>query len=590
MRYFLYVLSVAVLLLALQAKAQGDRADLGRQLLAAVKQADIVTVKSLLDAGADIEVRDVRPNQGETPLHHAARTGNVEIAKLLVSRGAKLNGAAHGGFVPLHVAAGLNRRAMADYLLQAGADPNAQDEIGTPLHAATIQGHAQIVKLLLEKGADPNARNRIGEAPLHKISYIYIYSPSHTELISHLVRAGADLFIRDQNGVTTASRAVSRREEAALVLIENSERLRQDNADSREFADSLVLHNYMRALQILLSYGVKLDDSAAITAARWGTLEMATFVIGRGAGVHAMDNEGRTPLFIAVWGHHVALIDWLIDRGANINGQDKNGVTPIMVAVSSSGGHAKNNGENDGELIRMLVKRGASLTMRDKSGRAPLDVAAEFSYSLKGDQVRWLVALGAQVNAADENGVTALHRARHPAVAKALLEAGANPHAHDRAGHPPVFAMVKQVYADALVKLLVEHNINLKDRAHDGSTFLHHASAGQAFYLLDMVLTAQDGGVDVKMNDGRTPLHWAAAVGNGPAIHKLLSHGADVNAASKSGDTALHYIARSRSSWRGVDALVKAGGRVDTTNAAGETPIGIAQRNKNQSLIKALGH
>ncbi|HEV7802355.1 MAG TPA: ankyrin repeat domain-containing protein [Burkholderiales bacterium] len=180
-----------------------EKAELDRGLLDAVKKVNIARVRELLEAGADIETRDQRPNEGETPLHHAARTGNVELAKLLVAKGANINVAGPSGFVPLHVAAGLNRRAMAEYLLAAGANPNAMEVVGTPLHVATLQGHAAMVSLLLAKGADPNARRpRDGYTPLHVLSQIGQYYAAHGEIIETLVRSGAEINAKSTDGRT----------------------------------------------------------------------------------------------------------------------------------------------------------------------------------------------------------------------------------------------------------------------------------------------------------------------------------------------------------------------------------------------------
>ena len=67
-------------------------------------------------------------HSGETPLHVAARKGHVEIAKLLLERGADPNIGDIYGWAPLHEAAQWGRTEVARLLLKRGANPNAKDK------------------------------------------------------------------------------------------------------------------------------------------------------------------------------------------------------------------------------------------------------------------------------------------------------------------------------------------------------------------------------------------------------------------------------------------------------------------------------
>ena len=104
-------------------------------LVWAAQRGDMDDVRYYLDAGADPNARDVSLGIFETPLHHAAV---------------------------------MDWRNMAELLIEKGADVNAKDDWleQTPLHRAAEKGHNEIAELLIDKGADVNAQDEDGKTPL----------------------------------------------------------------------------------------------------------------------------------------------------------------------------------------------------------------------------------------------------------------------------------------------------------------------------------------------------------------------------------------------------------------------------------------
>ena len=91
-------------------------------------------------------------------------------------------------------------------LLQAGADPNAEDNSGwTPLHWAARNGYVGIVTALLENGANLEAKDELyGRTPLHLATY-----KGHAEVVEKLLAAGADMYAIDNTGTTMLDRVLS---------------------------------------------------------------------------------------------------------------------------------------------------------------------------------------------------------------------------------------------------------------------------------------------------------------------------------------------------------------------------------------------
>lgn len=108
--------------------------------------------KLLLDRGADIDA--VSKNKFvATPLQGAIVMERIDLARLFLDRGAKVNPRGEGGASPLHEAAGNGRIELAKLLLKRGADVNAKDDEGkTPLTIALESKHADIAELLKQHG------------------------------------------------------------------------------------------------------------------------------------------------------------------------------------------------------------------------------------------------------------------------------------------------------------------------------------------------------------------------------------------------------------------------------------------------------
>jgi len=112
------------------------------RLFRAASIGSMAYVKEILDLGADVNI----PNsQNITPLHKAVSAARVEVADLLLARGAKLD---------VYSAAGMGDVKHLEELLAGGAKPVCP---WTPLHCAAMMGKLETAKILLDKGADVNA-------------------------------------------------------------------------------------------------------------------------------------------------------------------------------------------------------------------------------------------------------------------------------------------------------------------------------------------------------------------------------------------------------------------------------------------------
>lgn len=134
-------------------------------LLDAAKKGNLARVQRLVTT-ENINCRDAQ-GRNSTPLHLAAGYNNVEVAEFLLENGADVNAQDKGGLIPLHNASSYGHLDIAALLIKHNTVVNATDKWGfTPLHEAAQKGRTQLCALLLAHGADPFLKNQEGQAPV----------------------------------------------------------------------------------------------------------------------------------------------------------------------------------------------------------------------------------------------------------------------------------------------------------------------------------------------------------------------------------------------------------------------------------------
>ena len=108
--------------------------------------------------------------RGDSALLDAAKKGNLtRVQKLLTPENINCRDSQGRNSTPLHLAAGYNNLEVAEFLLENGADVNAQDKGGLiPLHNASSYGHLDIAALLIRYNTVVNATDKWGFTPLHE--------------------------------------------------------------------------------------------------------------------------------------------------------------------------------------------------------------------------------------------------------------------------------------------------------------------------------------------------------------------------------------------------------------------------------------
>ena len=161
-------------------------------MIQAVKNQDIATARALVEAGADVNVRQL---DGATALHWAVHWEDREAAALLIGAGANVDIANDLGITPLLMACTNGNAVIVETLLEAGANPRDALASGeTALMLAARAGTVRAVAGLLARGADANAT----EGTRGQTALMWAVANKHPAVTKVLLDHGTNISARSQ--------------------------------------------------------------------------------------------------------------------------------------------------------------------------------------------------------------------------------------------------------------------------------------------------------------------------------------------------------------------------------------------------------
>jgi ankyrin repeat protein len=369
----------------------------------AVYHDDLSTTTLLLNAGASAKAAN---RYGVTPLSLACTNGNTEIAELLLKAGADPNTTLRGGETALMTAARTGRTGPVQALLARGAKVDGRDRKGqTALMWAAAEGHADVVQLLLKAGADFRTPLPSGFTPLH-----FAARDGQIDVVRVLIKAGADV-----NEAMRPTKPAPRGPKAGFTPL------------------TLAVENgHFELAMALVDAGADPNDQRA----GFGALHMLSWVRKPSRGD---DEEGNPPPggsgkltsldFVKAMVAHGAKVNLPMAKGVSNRGVlNRPGATPFLAAASTA----------DVPLLQKLVECGADPKLTNAQGTTPLLAAAGVGVGAPEEApgtepevletITLLLKLGADVNAVDKKGETAMHGAayrNHPKAVQLLADKGA---------------------------------------------------------------------------------------------------------------------------------------------------------------------
>jgi ankyrin repeat protein len=411
----------------------------------AASKGDLAMATQLLNAGANL--RAVTRIDQVTPLFGGATSGNVAMIAILVKAGADVNIADAKGTTPLMLAAASGNAESVRVLLEHNADPNAKDQAWgeTALMYAAALNRAATIKELIQHGADVNVTAKV--VRLDKA----LSGPDDAAQ-----RAAAEAAAQKANAAPATADAAQKKPAAPPA----AEAAKKRAQTGRQRGPSVMggftaLHfaareGAMDAALALVEGGANVNEPSAsdqITAMTLavtnGHLDLGKYLLDHGSDPKLVNSDGTSALFATIdakWVNkswypqpsvdqekitYLELMSDLLEHGADPNQQSSRGLwyRKGYGGGDTAGGTAfwRAAEANDITAMKLLVKAGADPNLVSKNGVSPLMMAAGLGYGHQTTvtvpdarlaSIKYLVEeCGADANAKDETGYTALHGA-----------------------------------------------------------------------------------------------------------------------------------------------------------------------------------
>jgi len=479
-------------------------------------------VLTLLNKGANPNVPDT---EGNTPLHHAARSAGAAIATLLCDAGAALDVCNSEGNTPLALACQLGNWPLVQFLLERSASTEPTDGTSALVAAASAETDDPTgIQLLLSHQAKVDACDEQQRSALHLAA-----AAGHVEMVKVLLAAGAKLDLRDRAGRTAWLEAAA--------------------------------YAHLETLQCLLEYA---------------------------PNIHALDHEGNNAMLLVCCAEtvNVNVVQWLLDLGINAKLKSTDGRRAVEYAAAAGHWPVVVLLDPTWPLPAAVLDAGPTDDQGDTlADRPPLLLLSDALTAGNFEDTEALTRLCSANELSSLLHVPDL--ALRPHVLDWLLAHGADVHAPNAHGQrllPTLLDMGSSALPS--LQVLLQHDVSFTGAgvlARFTSACLHHGGgrADDECFALQLLELGAD--FSSPSPTGEPLLHLAVRLRWYTLQKRLLACGADCRIYDNHGLSALH-LAAAQGCENTVKQLLLHGAPLDSHSSDGQTPLGMALANGHHQL------
>lgn len=469
-----------------------------------------------------------------------AKTGDSAAVRTLLETGANVNETDETGWTALMHAVDNGHKATVLALLKGGADVNynAAHAGGTALMVAAYRGHIDIIDVLLAGGAKLNF---VGDHEFTALSAAAF--GGHSNAVQHLIAKGADLKSAYEKALEMAER------EGRIEIIE----------------------------MLIKAMEAKVDplSEELVKAAMMGNLAQVRTLLARGANPNYRNKEGYVALLFPVDSHRGAeMVRALLDAGANPNVRNDLGHTTFLLAAA----------QNETSILTLLIGDGKKV--EDKDGLL-IDLA-QFGAT---DWIKKLISWGANVNAVDPKGISALCYAeneRYTETVEWLKQSGAKSINRDSVRLENPLIRAAEHGQLARVRHLIDAGVDVNSESDLGYNALCEALVHQQREIARFLV---EHGADPNMNHDpnspKPPLMLALECNDLPLMRLMLERRAKINIKSYDGRTVLMEAAVAGRT-NVVEFLLTNGARPELKDDEGNTALSLAVSRGHDNVVRIL--
>ena len=490
--------------------------------------------------------------------------GKVEEAKtFFISGSVQPNDVDWDGRNAVHHAALAQNSELADFFIRLRANPDLPDnEKNTPLNISSNAVDTRTAAILAAAGARIHHRPDTGTTPAQ-----IAVRPENAAFLKAILTADS-LVSADENGKTILHIAIEAENLAAVEAVLAAAR------DSRGNTLAAMINKRDSSGRTALDLALSQHDSAAAAAASAaiiaaGGTSMDPFFQSFSYALRSMNynmrsSDGISPLHYAVREHYRGWTDYLLSKRANPDIKNSTGATPLIVAAQAG----------DLDAMRKLIEHGAQVNAQDTQGNTAMHMAIPVEVHREAFEI--LLNNSANPNIRNSiHGDAPLHVVvaldRPVPVLEILLSRGADVAIFNFDGKTPLYSAVEKGRS-ALIPVLLQHGSDIFTATNQGVTPFEKALETNSSALNEMItdetVVRSDAG-------GNTPLIAAVRLRANPEIaRRILDKNANVNARNQEGDTALHVAVRQNDAAIG-ELLISRGADIFLQNAKGESPISL---------------